>query len=753
MKTSIYSIISIAVLPFILFSCMKEQQFEIPSPTDLVTIDGSFAKTAPAVKVAATDASTGLDWTWEAGDQVAIISGESSSVFDIRPGFSAKEASFIGKEIKGETYIIQYPGTCKTVAAMEAVSFAGQIQNGLGEDSKKHLKYYAQLSGKADYKSFAFTPDDPALKQSGVLKFSLVLPAESVVVNTVSLKAETPIFHSGNAETSLTDELSVSIIEGTLGADKAVTAWMSTSWFNDVIAAGAKLSVNVSAGDFNWVADVTPAVDKTIKSGYVNVIKVEDASVWTSGNRYLDGDGTQDNPWQIKTAKQLTYMRDDMVSKEMRYFKLVADIDMAGMDWLPLNNVSDPTDETNSYDKFLYFDGGGHTIYNLTVGDAQAYPSFAGVLYGTIKDVTFTNAVVTGGSNKSGVVAGYMGTSQNFIASVLSGVVVKNATVTASKHVGSMIGQVATGDNTITDCHVLGGTVTGEQYTGGFAGYIQNAVVSDCSSSAMVEGTKTIGGFVGKCETGSYTDCYYDGPSIKTTASSKNQSGGFVGYAGKGSTSASLFRNCYIKGSIVNLSSGTYMGGFVGQADAFNTFIKCYVKNITLSAGQNCGGFIGVDYTNQNSAPDTCGIHQCYVEGGSITAAGQNCGGFVAYPEGAIIRNCYTTMDVNGGSYAAVGGFAGIVKAKTTYIQYCYSAGTITATNATKGAFVGNVDGDNTTHINSCIAWNDTMAFAGKVKAGCDVTGNYTGKEGTISYQAASLGWDPEIWNFNATLR
>lgn len=748
MKTSIYTLVSIAAMPFVLFSCMKERQFDLPAPENLVTIQGTIVEQEPS-KVVAADAPTGIDWNWETGDQIAVISGESTSVFDIRSGFGPKEASFIGKEIKGETYTIQYPGSL-TAAGMESVSVLGQIQNGLAEDAKKHLKYYAQLSGQADYKTFNFATDDPALKQSGVLKFSLVLPAEAVVVNTVSLKAETPIFHSGNASDALTDELSVSIIDGALGADKAVTAWMTTSWFNDEIAAGSKLSVNVSAGDFNWVADITPTVNKTLKSGFVNTVKVEDAAAWVTGNRYLDGDGTQENPWQIKTAKQLTYVRDDMVSKEMRYFKLVADVDMAGIEWLPLNNVADPSDDTKSFDKFVSFDGGGHTIYNLTVGEVS-YPSFAGVLYGTVKDVTFTDAKIDGGENKSGVVAGYMGSSQNFTAAVISGVTVKNASVSATRHVGVLVGQVATGDNTITDCHVIGGTVTGAQYAGGFAGYIQNAVVTGSSSSATVSGTKNVGGFVGKTDTPTITGCWYDGPSVSCSASGNNQSGGFAGTLGKSGTEAGTVTGCYVKGSALNLSVGQRIGGFAGQVEAYNKVTKCYVENVTLSGGQNTGGFVGVDYTG--SAGEGAGIYQCHVDGGSVTATAANCGGFVGYPEGATIRNCYTSMDVNGVTFAAIGGFVGLCKAKTTNIQYCYSSGNISGTNATKGAFAGNVDGDTTTHINSCIAWNDSMAFAGKVKTGCDVSGNYIGKEGTISYQASILGWDPEIWDFSAKLK
>ena len=190
----------------------------------------------------------------------------------------------------------------------------------------------------------------------------------------------------------------------------------------------------------------------------------------------------------------------------------------------------------------------------------------------------------------------------------------------------------------------------------------------------------------------------------------------------------------------------------MGQADLGTTFTKCYVKDVTITAGTNSAGFVGVDYATPGTAVPGSGIYQCYVDGGSITATAANVGGFAGYPEKATILNCFSTMDVNGASYAAIGGFIGICKAVVT-VQYCYSAGNVTGTGANIGAFVGNVDGADTTHINSCIGWNDTLEFAGKIKAGCDVSGNYCGKEGTISYQAFLLGWDPEIWDFSAKLK
>lgn len=780
MKNRIHILSGLAVLPFLLFSCNKVAEFQPTVPEPVVTIQASIpADAVTKVAPVAPESGSGLDWNWEAGDQIALIGDEAVSVFDIRSGFQPKVASFIGKPVNGSSYSILYPGSVTSVAELEALSFADQIQT--GNDVNTHLQYFALLSGVNAYDSFEFSSSwasshGGSFKQSGALRFVLTLPEETTVVNRITLKAGSPIFHKGNADDALSDELSVGLSEVTLGADHKVTAWMTTSWFDDAIPTGTALSVSVAAGDFNWVADITPAAEKTLKSGYVNTITL-DADKWVSGGRYADGEGTEENPWLIKTPTQLTYVRDDLASNEVRYFKLVADLDMTGIEWAPLNNV-DP------YDKFIHFDGDGHTISNLTIADGAAYASFAGVLYGTLKDVTFNKASIVGGSgNKCGIVAGYVGTNAALTPCVITNVEVKNSTITGARSMGAFVGQVATDDAVFTNCHVsnttvnqtvtstshAGGfvgyaqadakyincssnaTLNGTEYSGGFAGYIGKGTYQDCSASGTVSGTKHVGGFVGKSETPVLENCYYDGPQVSASASGSNQSGGFVGFATKASNVGGTFTNCYVRGSKLAMSAGQRIGGFVGQADAGCTFTKCYVQNVTIEGGQNSGGFIGVDYAMATEPVPGAGIFQCYVEGGSLTASGANPGGFVGYPEKALIQNCFTTMNVNGGSQASVGGFIGQCNKNVT-VQYCYAAGNVEGTSGPIGGFVGKVNADATTHINACIAWYDTLEFAGSVVGG-DLSGNYCGKTGTLAEQAAALGWDSAIWDFSAKLK
>lgn len=767
MKTRIYTLLSVAALPFVLFSCIKEKQFEMPAPGNLVEIHASIID-SDATKVVAVDAENGIDWNWAEGDQIAVASGAASSIFSIRNGFAPKEASFIGKEIKGEQFAITYPAI--SADEMGALNLSGQTQTGNGD--KSHLQYFALLENLADYTEFAFDPEAEHFKQCGVLHFSLVLPDEATKVDRVILRAGSAVFHTGNAADALSEELSLGIKDGAVGADHAFEAWMTTSWFEDEIPAGTKLEVNVIAGDFNWVADITPTVNKAIKPGKVNNAKVDDASKWATGSRYADGEGTKENPWQIKTAKQLMCVHEDLVEGEITYYKLIADIDLSGEEWVPLNN-KDP------YKKYIDFDGQGYTISNLTITEPVGYASFAGVLYGSLRNVTFNGASINAGGNKSGVVCGYMGTAAALIPAEAVNVTVKNSSVTATTSCGGFVGQTGSDNALFDNCHVIntvvlhtgtgnyhtGGfvgraqkaaaykdcsaqaTVSSDQYTGGFAGYIEKGTYERCFSTSTVNGVADVGGFVGKADAGTLKDCYYAGPSVNSSVENNPaRLGGFIGYA---NTAGSSFTNCYVKGAALVAAKGYRVGGFAGQAANGNSFTKCYVQDVTIDAGLYSAGFVGVDYS--------MAINQCYVDGGTLNPSGEGktddgvgVAGFVAYPEGAVIKNCFTTMAITG-DWDGIGGFFAFAKANTT-IQYCYADCAIASGGDPVGIFGAWVPDLAGIVINSCIGWSDTLPFIAWEDGGT-VSDNYCGKTGTISSQAAAMGWDPSIWNFNATLR
>ena len=502
MKTRIASFLCAASLSLLALSCNKAvEPASVPGP-GLVTVTATIPA-LPGTRVAAGDAETGLSWSWEAGDKIAVV-GSMPSVLDIDEGFSPQQASFTGKPVSGDKFSIIYPGTVTSLSGLEALTWDAQVQK--GNDSKAHLKYFAILSDVDAFDVFTFDADWAAahggnFRQGGVLKLKFTLPEGTTTVSKITLATDTPLFHASNGEATV-NELNLSLEDVALGEDCVLTAWMTTSWHDVAIPAGTVLSFTVAAGEKTWIRDITIAEEKVLKSGFVNTITL-DGTGWFDAGRYDGGKGTEAEPWLISNATQLGYMRDDLKGGEKRWFKLVADIDMAEVaDWEPLNSAS-------PYDKEIDFDGGGHTISNFTCDYGGAYPSFFGVLFGTCHDVTFSKAKIVGTANSAcGIIGGYAGTGDKH-AEILRVHVQGTVTFTGNKTgVGGMVGIVDVGGlfgydggkTIVRDCWTAGSVVGGQRVGGICGGLIKDeSAIINCFSASAVTASFAIGGIAGHC--------------------------------------------------------------------------------------------------------------------------------------------------------------------------------------------------------------------------------------------------------------
>lgn len=122
-----------------------------------------------------------------------------------------------------------------------------------------------------------------------------------------------------------------------------------------------------------------------------------------ASEQFAGGDGTEADPYLIDNANHLQNMHALNWSGSANnpyYFKLTADINMAGRNWQPLNNV-DP------YIRHLHFDGDGHIISNLTSKDVS-YASLFGVLFGSCKNLGLVDVDIQS-TNGAGAFGGYLG--------------------------------------------------------------------------------------------------------------------------------------------------------------------------------------------------------------------------------------------------------------------------------------------------------------------------------------------------------
>lgn len=672
MKTRILSAL---IIPAFFAACEKNGQPELQAPEEMVTIHAILPE---------DDASRGagiktqLSWTWNEGDEITVV-GETTETFQIKEGFSPKQAEFVGKAVKGTSFTILYPDS----DIAESV-FSSQTQKGNGDLS--HLHYEAALGDVDTYTTFAFSPEWAAehggtLKQTGVIKFDIALPEGVSTPEGVALGADEDIFFSGNGD-GRTNKLSLALTD--CDASKGVlTAWMISSWNEAVISAGTAVTVSVKAGGKVYTQTLSKAEDITVKSGAVNTITISDTSKWLDDTpRYAGGSGTKASPWIIENTEQMLYIQEDLLEGGCRYYRLGADIDMTGVEWTPLN-TADP------YNKKIDFDGDGHTISNFSCNAAK-YPSMFGVLYGSVRNLTFKDASINCTSaTAAGVVAGYFGTGDK--------------------------------DATLSNVHVEG-TVTNSGAYAGIGGIAGKAAASVYESPAITgcsfKGTLTstgakngVGGILGIAQNMLIQKSWVDA----TINNNANYAGGLVGYeSGK-----IEIADCWSEGS---LTANQRIGGIIGGIIKTETIVRNCWSGMALSAGFVMGGIVGhasLDKWSADTSEPANHVEKCIAWNSSIKTTG-------------------TPSDTYGdrGSSGAVVGYTSV----RNYLSGCLRKNGLDFTEI----WLGNVpydqeDASPSAPLQEAVSQTYNYPYHGKaVAAGT-----------TLSQAAQSLGWSSDTWDFS----
>ena len=364
---------------------------------------------------------------------------------------------------------------------------------------------------------------------------------------------------------------------------------LSASGLEEDVIYVVPVNIDEVIGTDNWERSSSPYAYVLVKRAYV----APDA-----------GTGTKNDPYNIYNTADLLKMSELLVPGTKIYFRLKADIDMTGIDWVPLNFAS-------PYENLIDFDGNGHTISNFTSTFAN-YPSFFGVLYGSCHDVTFTNAVIesaVGGA--TGIIASYCGTTNmpgeahrvHVQGRVTSPGGNKNGT-------GGLFGRIW-GAN-ITACSADVEIESGEDYVGGIFGYDTGAsTVSDCWTKGHVKAGSKVGGIGGgfiKADSEMY-NCF----SLMTVEGSF-QYAGILGHANldaKGNNTTNTPNN-HIEGCIAwndeiksratdgaeHYSSGVIVGFTATQ----NYLAKCFRKADIAFSECPVNAELGYVVTNQGNA-------------------------------------------------------------------------------------------------------------------------------------------------------
>jgi hypothetical protein len=277
---------------------------------------------------------------------------------------------------------------------------------------------------------------------------------------------------------------------------------------------------------------------------------IAQASMGNQSVASLQGSGTASDPYLISSKADLLAMAADRENYN-KYFKLTADIDLAGEVFTssviapPVNPVGSP-DWSYGGGRGLgfngSFDGDGHVIRNLTINDP------VGLWVGLFGQITGY------GLNPIGVVKNLGLENCNINGARISG--------------HGLVGGIC-GDNyggTIENCYVTG-SISGQGYVGGICGDNYGAKVRNsyslCSISAYWRG----GGLCGRNYEGTIENCYAAG-----AVSGSVDIGGLTGnnnYGGSVSTTLNSFWDTQASGRTTS-AGGT--GKSTAQMKTQSTF-------------------------------------------------------------------------------------------------------------------------------------------------------------------------------------
>ena len=343
---------------------------------------------------------------------------------------------------------------------------------------------------------------------------------------------------------------------------------------------------------------VMPTSDVTVTVASITVIQMK-------------GSGTEKDPWIIMYQSQMEQLAThEILDKE--YYQLGCDLiySYKGLG------------ETESNYRPVYvnagghFDGAGHTISGIRLYSERSTQGLFSLNYGTVKNVTLTDAVITGYQCVGGIVGS---NNQDGI--------IENC------HVTNTVLIMAT-DEKYADCHggIAGDNVGRED---------KIPVIRNCTSAATVidnghddKESASYGGIVGQNTGGIVSGCIAYGASI--TAFDDVHSIVGYNYYYHGVDESPVVENCLAIGCTINGNKDA--GAISGDDDEIsrrNYYYNCTVNGNTSDIGSNDG-----DITKNDGAIRTVTSSTKPVEIGAEIATYPN-SGLTVFEHGAYYNGTY----------------------------------------------------------------------------------------------------------------
>lgn len=376
------------------------------------------------------------------------------------------------------------------------------------------------------------------------------------------------------------------------------------------------------------------------------------------------GDGSYESPYLITKASDLVAI-SNYVNTEYDetpyYYKMTADVDMSGIDFVPINHNND--DYETGYG--TYFDGDGHKIKNLTI--AKGYDKCG--LFGQISDI-----------------------ARNGSHFYISNLTIENIDINiqpagSQVYAGGIVGYVTNSRQSyslsISNCNVSGSIIM-EDYTqaciGGIAGYAQSVDITKCKSNTDINvsygyvntsSNNGIGGIVGKTVVPAAT-------GVTKALSECSNYGNITGPTNVGGIAGFTNGICATKdnnsGKITFYDD--YAGGIIGYATSTMIDFSCNIGSIKIAIDETVdktilntkyvGGIAGYSLVTRTVTaiyPFADNLNAGYVSGWNYT------GGICGYSNG------WTYNNVNIGSVFDASKYISNCKSSANIACYPYSDG------------------------------------------------------------------------------
>lgn len=346
----------------------------------------------------------------------------------------------------------------------------------------------------------------------------------------------------------------------------------------------------------------------------------------------LPGSGTSADPYKITNASELQAIEDEPTAS----YELQSDIDASGTEAWNNGQGFKPVHDSEFTPFTGTFNGNSHSISGIYVNRPidNRVGLFARIGSGAeIRNVTVTNATITG-SNNVGAVVGQNGA---FGAGTVKNVRVTDTSVKGDKNVGGVVGlneNVGSSDGVVRDT-LVDGNVTGTTNIGGVVGNNSGNITLSAAGAVVSATGQYSGGLVGTNRVDGLVST-----SSAVSGVSGNQSGGLIGF--NDGTVTQSFATGTATGS-------TYVGGLAGYnaGTITDTYARTTVNGSEASAigglvGAHFGGWVNTSYST-----------------GDVTALNgstDSVGGFIGdntsaiFTQGSVKDSYYSTTTQSGSS-------------------------------------------------------------------------------------------------------